>query len=338
MRQIVITKKGGPQVLKVLEVADLLPSSGEVRISVKASGLNFADIMTRMGVYPDAPPYPCVMGYEVSGIIDKISSGIDPSWLGKEVLAITKYKGQAEQVIVPIDQVFEKPPTMSFEQAAAFPVNYLTAYLILSAMGSLQSHETVLIHNVGGGVGLAALEISNHIGAETFGTASQRKHEFLKKKGLKYAIDYRNQNWKDELMKLTNGRGVDLVLDPIGGKNLKQSYQSVSSTGRVGLFGLSVVTEPGLGGTFQKLKMLFQTPIFHPFQFLLSNKGVFGVNMARLWHEKKKVRIWADILLSGQKEGWINPHVDKVFKFDQVGEAHQYIESRQNIGKVILVP
>ncbi|TGJ99768.1 alcohol dehydrogenase [Leptospira semungkisensis] len=338
MKQIVITKKGGPEVLKVKEVSDLVPNPGEVRISVRATGLNFADIMTRMGVYPDAPKFPCVVGYEVSGVIDKISPSVDPKWLGKEVLAISKFKGQAEQVVVPLDQVFEKPKSMSFEQAAAFPVNYLTAYQILIAMGGLRSNETLLIHNAGGGVGLAALEIANHIGAETFGTASQGKHEFLKKKGLKHAIDYRNQDWKAELLKLTQGRGVDMIMDPIGGKNMKWSYQALSSTGRVALFGLSTATERGLNGKLQKIKMLFQTPIFHSFQLLLANKGVFGVNMARLWHEKRKIRLWVDDLMEGQRQGWINPHVDKVFSFKDIGEAHSYIEERKNIGKVILIP
>lgn len=338
MKQIVITRPGGPEVLSVQEAPDLMPAAGEVRIAVKAAGLNFADIMARLGLYQDAPKFPCTVGYEVAGVIDAVSPSVDSAWLGKEVIALTRFKGQAEQVVVPLHQIFEKPSTLSFEQAAAIPVNYLTAYQLLVAMGGLQAYESVLIHNAGGGVGLAALEIANHIGAETFGTASRGKHSFLKERGLKHAIDYRNQDWKAELLKLTDHRGVDLITDPIGGSNLRQSYQALSNTGRLGMFGISTVAQPGVNGKLQLLKMVAQTPIFHPFGLMNQNKGVFGVNMGRLWHEHKKINHWMSAILDGHREGWINPHVDKVFSFAQAGEAHSYIEARKNIGKVILTP
>ena len=338
LKKIVITKVGGPEVLEVQQCPDLSPATDEVRIAVKAAGLNFADIMARQGLYPDAPKFPCAMGYEVAGVIDEIGASVDKQWLGKEVLCLTRFGGQADQVVAPIHQIFEKPATLSFEAAAAIPVNYLTAYQLLVAMGSLQSYETVLIHNVGGGVGLAALEIARNIGAETYGTASKGKHEFLKQRGLDHAIDYRTQDWQQELLAMTEGRGVDLISDPIGGKNLKHSYQSLSNTGRLGMFGMSTVSEPGIKGKLNLLKMLVQTPFFHPFGLMNANKGVFGVNMGRLWHEHKKINVWMQVILDGLEEGWINPHVDKVFSFEEAAEAHRYIEERRNIGKVILVP
>lgn len=337
-KQIVTTNASGPEVLHVQEAPDISPGNGEVRIAVKAAGLNFADIMARMGLYQDAPKFPCTVGYEVAGVIDAVSPSVDASWLGKEVIALTHFKGQASQVVVPLHQIFEKPTELSFEQAAAIPVNYLTAYQLLVAMGGLQPYETVLIHNVGGGVVLAALEIARHIGAETFGTASPNKHGFLKERGLQHAIDYRNQDWKAGLMKLTNSRGVDLITDPIGGSNLRKSNQSLSNTGRLGMFGISTVAKPGINGKIQLLKMVAHPPVFHPFGLMNNNKGVFGVNMGRLWHEHTKIKHWMEAILKGHREGWINPYVDKVFSFDQVGEAHNYIEARKNIGKVILTP
>lgn len=338
MKKIVISKAGEPSVLKAQECADLQPGVREVRIEVKAAGLNFADIMARQGLYPDAPKFPCTVGYEVSGVIDEVGPSIDKAWLGKEVLALTRFGGQAEQVIVPLHQLFEKPASLSFEQAAAIPVNYLTAYQLLVAMGSLHSYESVLIHNAGGGVGLAALEIAKKIGATTFGTASVGKHSFLKEKGLNHAIDYRNQDWKKELLTLTEGRGVDLVTDPIGGKSLKESYGALSNTGRLGMFGISAVSESGIKGKLKLLKMVAQTPFFHPFGLMDQNKGVFGVNMGHLWHEHKKINIWMEEILKGHEQGWINPHVDTTFSFAEAAQAHQYIEQRRNIGKVILVP
>jgi len=338
MKKIVITKAGEPEILQLEECDDLAPGENEVRIEVKAAGLNFADIMARQGLYPDAPKFPCTVGYEVAGVIDSVGTNIEKEWLGKEVFALTRFGGQAEQVVVPMHQLFEKPASLSFEAAAAIPVNYLTAYQLLVAMGGLQSHESVLIHNAGGGVGLAALEIANQIGATTFGTASAGKHAFLKEKGLNHAIDYRTQDWKKELLALTEGRGVDLITDPLGGKSLKQSYSALSNTGRLGMFGISSVAESGIKGKMNLLKMIFQTPFYHPFGLMDQNKGVFGVNMGHLWHESKKINIWMQEILKGHAESWINPRVDATFSFSDVADAHHYIEQRKNIGKVILTP
>src|ERR1044071_6451579 len=223
MRAIVTTGNGDVRVMKVETRPDPVPAQGEVLIRVKASGLNFADVLFRSGLYPDGPPKPCIMGYEVSGVIESRGEAVDRELLGQAVIAMTRFKGQAELVAVPEMQVFEKPANLSFEEAAAIPVNYLTAWALLVVMGSLQSGEAVLIHNAGGGVGLAALDIAKHIGAKTFGTASPSKHSLLKERGLDHAIDYRNQDWLPALMKLTDGRGVELVIDPLGGKNWEKS-------------------------------------------------------------------------------------------------------------------
>ena len=132
---------------------------------MKAAGLNFADILARQGLYPDGPKKPCVMGYEVAGVVEAIGEDVDRDLVGKEVVAMTRFKGQAEKVAVAANQLFAKPEPLSFEQAAAIPVNYLTAYALLVVMGSLKDGESVLIHNAGGGVGLAALDIAKKIGA-----------------------------------------------------------------------------------------------------------------------------------------------------------------------------
>jgi synaptic vesicle membrane protein VAT-1 len=338
MRQIVTTTNGGVDVLKVEQKPDLKPGSGEVLIRVKAAGLNFADILARQGLYPDAPKKPCVMGYEVSGIVDSLGDGVDQALLGKSVVALTRFGGQSELVVVKSNQIFEKPGSLSFEEAAAIPVNYLTAYALLAVMGSLQPGEAVLIHNAGGGVGLAALDIAKRLSAITYGTASPGKHEFLRQRGLDHPIDYRNEDWLEVLKKLTDGRGVELVIDPIGGGHWKKSYQALRSTGRLGMFGISAASADGLRGKLEMTKAAWQTPWFHPFGLLNKNKGVFGLNLGHMWHEREKVADWMKTILDGVKEGWIRPHVDKSFLFDQVGAAHAYMEARKNTGKVVLVP
>ena len=338
MRQIVTTRNGGTEVLEVQDAPDPQPGKGEVVVQVKAAGLNFADILARQGLYPDGPKKPCVMGYEVAGIVEALGEDVDPQLRGKAVVAMTRFRGQAEKVVVAVNQLFEKPESLSFEQAAAIPVNYLTAYALLVVMGGLRPGEAVLIHNAGGGVGLAALDIAKKIGATTYGTASPGKHEFLRERGLDHPIDYRNQDWLPALMQLTGSRGVELVIDPIGGSHWKKSYAALRTTGRLGMFGVSTASANGLKGKFKLLKAAAQMPRFHPLSLLSKNRGVFGLNLGHMWHEPEKIALWMRDILRGVEEGWVQPYVDQAFSFEDVGKAHQYIEQRKNIGKVVLVP
>jgi NADPH:quinone reductase-like Zn-dependent oxidoreductase len=338
VRQIVTTGTGGVEVLKVQEKPDPQPRKGEVLIRVRAAGLNFADILSRQGLYPDSPPKPVVMGYEVSGVIEAVGEGINSDFVGKSVAAMTRFGGQSELVTVKAAQVFDKPAALTFEQAAAIPVNYLTAYALLVVMGSLHAGESVLIHNAGGGVGLAAIDIAKKIGAVTYGTASPSKHKFLDERGLDHAIDYRKQDWQPVLMQLTNGRGVDLIIDPIGGKHWKKSYASLRHTGRLGMFGVSTASANGLAGKLKMLKAVVQTPWFFALPLVNRNRGVFGLNLGHMWHEPEKVAIWMRDILRGVEEGWVRPYVDQAFSFEDAGKAHQYLEARKNIGKVVLVP
>jgi synaptic vesicle membrane protein VAT-1 len=338
MRQIVTTANGDINVLKVQETRNPAPRDDEVLIRVRAAGLNFADILARQGLYPDGPPKPCVMGYEVSGVVDDVGKDVNSSFVGKSVVALTRFRGQAELLTVKATQMFEKPDELTFEQAAAIPVNYLTAYALIVVMGSLHAGESILIHNAGGGVGLAALDIAKKIGAVTYGTASPSKHKFLTDRGLDHAIDYRKQDWQPQLQQLTNGRGVDLILDPIGGAHWKKSYASLRHTGRLGMFGVSAGSANGLAGKLKMLKAAIQMPRFHPLGLLNKNRGVFGLNLGHLWHEPDKVALWMRDILRGVDEEWIRPHVDQAFTFDEVGKAHRRLEERKNIGKVVLIP
>lgn len=338
MKQLTYTKTGGYDVLRVQEVADLTPAPDEVLIDVKAAGLNFADILARKGQYPDGPKTPCVMGYEVSGIVKEVGKSVSKDWVGKEVIGLCRFKGQASQVTVKEMQVHEKPKRLTFEEAAAIPVNYLTAWVLMVTMGSLSKDESILIHNAGGGVGIAALDIAKHIGATTYGTASEGKHKFLAKRGLDHAIDYRNKDWYEELMKLTNNKGVDLIIDPLGGKEWKRSYNALRATGRLGMFGISVASTNTTGGLAAKLsliKTVLSMPKFGPLSMLDKNRGVFGVNLGHLWHEPEKASLWVKDILKGVEDGWVQPYVDKTFTLEEAEQAHRYLEERKNIGKVV---
>src|SRR6516162_3648867 len=166
MRQIWISKAGPPEVLVVKEAPDPDPPAGEIRIRVEASGVNFADVMGRLGLYPDLPRIPVVPGYEVAGRVDSVGGGVDASWVGRDVFALTRFGGYADVVCVPQTQVFPRPQGMSAREGAAIPVNYLTAWQLIVVMGGLKPGETVLIHSAGGGVGIAATEIAKYVGAK----------------------------------------------------------------------------------------------------------------------------------------------------------------------------
>ena len=340
MRQIWITKAGPPEVLEVREAPDPEPKSGEVRIRVEASGVNFADILGRMGLYPDLPPMPVVPGYEVGGRIDAVGPGVASDWVGRDILAVTRFGGYADTVCVPLIQIFVRPPGMSASQAAAIPVNYFTAWQLVVVMGGLKRNETVLIHSAGGGVGIAATQIAKHIGAQVIGTASTAKHAELRALGVDQLIDYRAEDFETRTREITKGRGVELILDAVGGESWKKGYRVLASTGRLGMFGISAAASGKERNMIGMLALLARMPWFqfNPLALMNANKGVFGVNLGHLWGEIDRQREWADRLLELWGQGVVKPKIAKSFPFAEAAKAHHFIQDRQNIGKVLLVP
>lgn len=336
MRQAVIIGHGGPEKLRLRESPDPDPAAGQARIRVAASGVNFADILAREGLYPDAPKPPFVAGYEVSGVVDAVGSGVDAALVGTEVIGLTRFGGYADVVSLPVEQVVAKPPGLSHEEGASIPVAYITAWQLLVVMGSLKPEETVLIHNAGGGVGLAAVDIARHIGATIYGTASSSKHPFLLDRGVHEVIDYRTADWTKEVDRLTGGKGVSLITDPIGGAHWKKSYRALRSAGRLGMFGVSTATTSKLAGSLRLGKAAMGMPVFHPVSLMNANKAVFGVNLGHMWGDVEMIVGWVQTLLGGVEEGWMRPHVDRSFALEDVAAAHTYVEERRNIGKVVL--
>ncbi|MET0824127.1 MAG: zinc-binding dehydrogenase, partial [Solirubrobacterales bacterium] len=241
MRAVVITRHGEPEVLRVEQRPDPPVGPGEVRVAVKAAGINFADPMARSGVYPDAPSPPCVIGYEVAGEVESVGEGVDSHSVGDRVIAGTRFGGYAELVSVPVGQVVPLPKELSFEQGAAFVVNYTTAYAALMIMGGLKADERLLIHAAAGGVGIAATQVAKGIGAEIFGTASASKHEAIKEQGVEHAIDYRNQDFAAEVTRITGGTGLDLIIDAVGPSSFRKDYGILRAGGRLVMYGASEI-------------------------------------------------------------------------------------------------
>jgi len=333
---MVVTGHGPPSRLRLEEASIPEPGKGQVRIRVRAAGVNFADILVRLGAYPGGPRPPCVLGHEVAGVIDGVGEQVNPMWIGREVLALTDYGGYADYHVIDAHRTLPKPEGLSFEHAAALPLNYITAWMLLVVMGSLRHDQTVLIQNAGGGVGLASVDVARHIGARILGTASAHKHPFLLDRGVHQVFDYRQAGWRTQVMDGTRGAGVDLVIDPLGPESWKASLGLLAPAGRLGMFGISAVAAEGLRGKLRLATSMLRAPRFHAARLVTGNRGVFGCNVHRMYDAKGKLNAWLGQILKGVAEGWVRPHVDRCFDLEGAASAHEYIEARRNTGKVIL--
>jgi NADPH:quinone reductase-like Zn-dependent oxidoreductase len=336
MRQAVISRYGSPDVFQMREAADPTPAAGEVRIRVRAAGINFADVLSRLGLYPDAPKPPLVVGYEVAGRIDAIGADVTGFAEGDRVVALTRFGGYSDVVVVASGQAFHFPPELSDAEAAAIPVTYLTAALALYRMAALTPGETVLIHNAGGGVGIAATQLARLRRATVIGTASARKHDALRSFGIEHLIDYTNANVPEEVRKITRGRGVDVILDPIGGPSFGASYSMLAPLGRMVMFGLSAAATGERRNWWTAFSAWRRSSSFDPLSLINRNRGVFGLNVGHLWEERGQLTPLMEMLLGELGAGRLRPVVAKTFPLEQVADAHRYIQSRQNIGKVVL--
>jgi len=336
MRQVVIARHGAPEVLEIREGPDPLPADDDIRIRVRAAGINFADILARLGLYPDAPKPPMVVGYEVAGRVDAVGRNVVGFAEGDRVVALTRFGGYADTVVVPAPQAFHFPDNLSDSEAAAVPVNYLTASIALYKMAALAPGETVLVHNAGGGVGIAATQLARLRRATVIGTASAFKHDALRSFGVDHAIDYRHANVADEVKKLTRGRGVDVILDPIGGRSFTDSYCMLAPLGRLIIFGLSAAATGEKRNAWRAFRAWFATPRFNPLSLINRNRGVFGLNLGHLWDERRQLAGTMEMLISELRAGRITPIVARTFPLDRAADAHRFIQSRANIGKVVL--
>jgi NADPH:quinone reductase-like Zn-dependent oxidoreductase len=336
MRQVVITRYGPPDVLQVREAPDPTPGPGEVRIAVRAAGVNFADLLARVGLYPDAPKPPCVVGYEVAGVIDAVGRDVTRRRAGDRVMALTHFGGYSDTVVVPATRTYPVPARLSDAEAAAVPVTYLTAIVALYRLAALERGETVLIHGVAGGVGTAALQLAKVRGAVIIGTAAPSKHEAVRRLGADHVIDSRQGNVIAEVRRITGNRGVDVVLDPIGGRSLRRSYELLAPLGRLIVFGASAIAGSPRRSLWRAAVTLLQMPPFWPVSLMNHNRGVFGLNLGRLWHESSRLDASMNLLLPELESGHLKPIVAGTFSLERAPDAHRLLHERRNIGKVLL--
>lgn len=333
--RVAITKAGSPSVLKILEMDIPIPKEGEVCIEVHFAGINFADTLMRLGLYQPRPPFPFTPGYELSGTINSLGSGVTGFEVGQRVVAAVPTGGQSSHVAVKTSRVIPVPDEMGLDEAAAMPVTYLTAHHMLHYLGHLKKGETVLIHGGAGGVGTAALQICQWAGIDNvWATASGSKSEIIESFGG-IPIDRHNQDFVQIIKEGTGGRGVDHILDPIGGDNLTRSLSVLAEGGRLYTYGMSAAAPSSKRSMIRAFLAWRKTPKFDPLKLMTRNRGVFGVHMGT-WKDEDAMSEQLYKIMEGIKLGHLKPVIDSVFDAEDVADAHQYIHDAKNIGKVLL--
>ena len=336
MRALTITKFGDPDVLKVLELPDPVPGAGELRIRVHRAGLNFAEISARVGLYPDAPKPPFCAGYEVAGLVDAVGPGVTDWKVGERVMGMCHFGGHASHAVIKAEQAQRIPPSMSFDEAAALPVNYLTAFHMLFRVANLQPKQKILVHMAAGGVGLAVIQLCKLVpGVEIFGTASESKHALLREMGVQHPIDYRTKDYAEEVKSLTGGKGVDLVLDALGGDDWSKGYNLLRPAGHLIAFGWANMISGDKRNYLHIVREFFGMKRYTPMGLMDKNRSVSGVNVGHLWDEVEMMTGHLVKLLELAVAGKVKPRVDKVFPLVEGPAAHRYVQQRKNVGKVI---
>jgi NADPH:quinone reductase-like Zn-dependent oxidoreductase len=252
---------------------------------------------------------------------------------------MTRFGGYADTVCVDAAHTYVMPDQMTFEEGAALPVTYLTAYHMLFNVFRVRSGDHVLIHQAAGGVGTAASQLCQSVGGVTdYGTASASKHDYVRANGCDHPIDYHSVDYVEEVRRLTNGRGVDVVLDALGGIDWKKGFSLLRPGGLLIPFGWANMVTPGKRRIRRVLGEFVHVPWWTPVKLMNENRGVAGVNMGHLWDERELTKSAFAALLDLYEQGHIRPHVDRAFPLTEAAEAHAYIEAGQNLGKVLLTP
>ena len=335
MRAMVVRKYGPPENFELRDWPEPQPKAGECLVRVRAIGINFADLLQRMGVYPGTPKPPFIPGFEVAGTVERAPEG-SALRAGQRVAAMTRFNAYAEFVACAAEAAFPIPDALSFESAAALPVNYLTAWHSMFEMGNLRAGDRVLIHGAAGGVGVAAVQLARARGLETFGTAGPSKQEFLRKIGVDHPIDYSRADFVAEVHHAAP-RGIEMVLDPIGGKSWARSLRCLGPMGRLIVFGFSAAAGPsGKRSLARASKAFFQMPRISPLKLMERNLAVIGVHLGRMQGREAVLAREMEELLRMYAAGEIQPVVGKTFPLEQAAAAHRYIHDRQNVGKVVL--
>lgn len=333
MKAILLKRSGKPGVLKLQEVADPVPAKGEALVRLHYTGINYAEILSRKGLYGWAVQRPYIPGMEGSGIIETVGKDVDARRVGQRVMVGAQYGCYAERIAVPAERAIPAPEQYSMEESAAFLVNFMTAWVSLFSLAKLRNSERVLITAAAGGVGTAAVQLAAKSGCEVYGLAGSReKIEFLKSLGVADAFNYREENYSERL-KATGG--MDVILEMVGGQVYRNSFDLLNPLGRMVVAGFASLD-------LKKWNPLswWQTwrdiPRVNLMNLAHKTAAVMATHLGYLLRKPELMQATLGDLLQFVSRHGIKPVIGKIFPFEQAAEAHAYIESRKSVGKILL--
>jgi len=334
VRAILIRRPGPPRILRVEEHPEPAPVHGQVLIQVRAAGVNFADVLSRQGLYPDAPRRPFIPGYETSGDVLSLGPGAEGFRVGDRVLAFHVGGGYAERIAVPATQVIPIPDGMSYQSAVVLPLNYGSAHVALYRTGPVEPGMRIFIHAAAGGVGLAAVDLARGAGLEITGGASTHfKRERLLAEGVKHVVPSFRLRVDRASRRFYGGPGYDIVLDSVGGRGIRGGLRALRPGGRLVTLGVGAISRRGLLGA---LIFALRSPRISYLGLLRESRGIHGVNLLRLLRQPSLVRGTLESLIGAATRDAIRPEPGRVVPFEEAPLAHQLLEARRNVGKIVL--
>lgn len=342
VKAIQISRAGGHEQLGLVELPSPSPRAGEVHVAVEASGVNFADIAVRMGLYASARDYvgwPIVPGFEFSGSVRALGAGVQGFSVGQPVFGVTRFGGYAGELCVPAAQLFARPPSFGAAAAAAFPTVCLTAWYALREQSKLRPGARVLVHSAAGGVGGAATQIAVACGARVTGTVgSAQKLEAARQAGAEHVIDRSRGPWQHEARRLVP-EGFDVVLDAHGADSLRHGYALLAPAGRLIVYGFhGLLTRGKDRPSYAKLALGYlRTPRFNPFEMTQHNRGVLAFNLSYLFERGDILAEAMTELLGWASDGRVRPPTVRTFPLEAAAQAHAALESGSTIGKLVLL-
>ncbi|XP_061564647.1 synaptic vesicle membrane protein VAT-1 homolog isoform X2 [Cololabis saira] len=338
-RALVLSGYGGCDKVKLQVKTQSKPrlQPGQVLLRVRACGLNFAELLGKQGLYELLPAPPVTMGMEGSGVVEEVAEDVKDRKVGDRVIAMSRSGMWQEVVVVPAEHTFLMPEEMSFEEAAALPVNYMTAYMMLFEMANLRPGKSVLIHMAAGGVGIAATQLCQTVPDVTvFGTASAAKHEIINQGGVTHPIDYRTKDYVTEIRKISP-EGVNIVLDPLGGSDTQKGFNLLKPLGMLIVFGAANCVTGQKKNLLAMAKTWYNQFSLNTLKLMQTNKAISGFHLGYMPNDDFFSKTMFS-LLELYKQGKIKPRIDSCYHFEEVAEAMKRMHERQNIGKVILLP
>lgn len=336
MKAALLSRHGGPDTLRFVDLPDPLPGPGAVRVRVETVGINYAEVLSRRGLYGWAPRLPYVPGMEAAGTIDAVGDGVDPSRVGESVVVGAQYGAYAEALVVPSAQALPAPAGWSDEERAAFPVNWMTAWVALVEMGRVRPEDRVLVSPAGGGVGTAAVQIASRLGCDVLALAgSDGKLERLRPLGARQVLNYRSPGWRARLADLAGERGVDVALEMVGGDVFREVRDTLAPFGRVVVAGYAEL-DYARWNPLSLWRAWRGVPRMGLDRMLRRSNGILSTHLGYLMDDAVLLtRLWADLTAFVARHE-LRPQVGHVLPFDALADAHRLMESRASYGKIVL--